>query len=162
VHAATQGRAKRGLHFGIARVAVRTRGVAQHIQFNIPIVFGWRCQSVLFQGDESFFGNHVGVPLLVECGFHLDVRIARFGEFVVHHLLHDPQGRTAAKSGGEFDDGVAGFRRFDTRNDAQIHNGNGWYFWIHNCFQKGFDGVGHGWVFLCDKIRFTNRHLDRC
>ena len=63
---------------------------------------------MLFECDEAFFGNHVGVPLFVERGFHLDVRVARFGEFVVHHLFHNSQGRTAAESGGEFDDGVSG------------------------------------------------------
>ena len=99
MHAPTKCRSERGLHLGVARIAIRTRGVAQHIQFNVAIVFGWGRQSVLFQGDESFFGNHVGVPLLVESGFHLDVRIARFREFIVHHLLHDAQGRTATEGG---------------------------------------------------------------
>ena len=99
MHAPTKCRSERGLHLCVARIAIRTRGVAQHIQLNIAIVFGWGRQSMLFQGDESFFGNHVGVPLLVERGFHLDVRIARFGEFVVHHLLHDAQGRTATEGG---------------------------------------------------------------
>ena len=99
MHAPTKGRSERGLHLCVARIAIRTRGVAQHIQFNVAIVFGWGRQSVLFEGDEPFFGNHVGVPLLVESGFHLDVCIARFREFIVHHLLHDSQGRTATEGG---------------------------------------------------------------
>lgn len=63
---------------------------------------------MLFECDEAFFGDHVGVPLFVERGFHLDVCVARFGEFVVHHLFHDSQGRTSTESGCEFDDGVSG------------------------------------------------------
>ena len=108
MHAPTKGRSERGLHLCVARIAIRTRGVAQHIQLNVAIVFGWGRQSVLFQGDESFLRNHVGVPLLVERGFHLDVGVSRFSEFVVHHLFHNSQGRTAAESGGEFNDGMSG------------------------------------------------------
>ena len=100
MHAPTKGRSERGLHLRVSRIAIRTRGIAQHLQLNVAIVFGWGRQSMLFEGDEPFFGNHVGVPLLVERGFHLDVGVSRFGEFVVHHLLHDSQGRTAAESGG--------------------------------------------------------------
>ena len=97
MHTATKGRSERGLHLRVARIAIRTRGVAQHIQLNIAIMFGWRRQSVLFQGYEPFFGNHVGVPLLVESGFYLDLGVSRFSELVVHHLFHDAQGRTATE-----------------------------------------------------------------